>query len=103
MGIQNPSLCDQEETKAKEHQWKYEITYIWNLIYGTNKSFHRKETQGLGAQTRGCRGGGGGGGMDRESGVDRCKLLPLEWRSNEILLYSTGNCIWLLMMEHGRG
>ena len=28
-----------------------------------------------------------------ESGVNRCKLLDLEWISNEILLYSTGNYI----------
>ena len=26
-------------------------------------------------------------------GVNRCKLLPLEWISNEILPYSTGNYI----------
>ena len=35
-----------------------------------------------------------------ESGVNRCKLMPLEWISNEILLYSTGNCILSLIMEH---
>ena len=35
----------------------------------------------------------GGSGMDWEFGVNRCKLLPLEWISNEILLYSTGNYI----------
>jgi len=28
-----------------------------------------------------------------ELGVNRCNLLPLEWISNEILLYSTGNYI----------
>ena len=28
------------------------------------------------------------------------KLLPLEWISNEILLYTPGNYIWSLMMEH---
>ena len=28
-----------------------DITYIWNLIYSTNKPFHRKETHGLGEQT----------------------------------------------------
>jgi len=28
--------------------------------------------------------------MDWELGVNRCKLLPLEWISNEILLFSTG-------------
>ena len=38
-------------------------------------------------------GGGGERGMDWEFGVNRCKLLPLEWISNEILLYSTGNYI----------
>ena len=36
---------------------------------------------------------GRGSGMDWESGVNRCKLLHLEWISNEILLYSTGNYI----------
>ena len=32
-------------------------------------------------------------GKPMESGVNRCKLLPLEWISSEILLYSTGNYI----------
>ena len=35
----------------------------------------------------------GRSGMDWESGVNRCKLLHLEWISNEILLYSTRNSI----------
>ena len=76
----------------RERQIPY-IAYIWNLIYSTNKTFHRKETHGLREQICGCqRGeGGGGSGMDWEFGVKRCKLLPLEWISNEILLYSTGN------------
>jgi len=38
-----------------------------------------------------------------ESGVNKCKLLHLEWISNEILLYSTGNYIQSLLMEHDRG
>ena len=37
--------------------------------------------------------------MDWDSGVNRCKLMPLEWISNEILLYSTGNYVWSLMVE----
>ena len=41
-----------------------------------------------------------GGGMDGVLGVNRCRLLPLEWISNEILLCSTGNYVWSLMMEH---
>ena len=47
-----------------------------------------------------AKGEAGGSGMDWEFGVSRCKLLPLEWISNEILLYSTGNYIQSLMMEH---
>ena len=37
--------------------------------------------------------GRGGRGMDWEFGVNRCKILPLEWISNEILLRNTGNYI----------
>jgi len=58
-----------------------------------NEPFHRKVTHGLGEQTCGSQGGGGGSGMDWESVVNKCKLLPLEWISSEILLYSTGNYI----------
>ena len=53
-----------------------------------------KKTHGVEEQTCGCQRGGGGSGMDWEFGVNRCKLLYLEWISDEILLYSsTGNCI----------
>ena len=37
-----------------------------------------------------AKGEGVGSGMDWELGVSRCKLLYLEWISNEVLLYSTG-------------
>ena len=40
--------------------------------------------------------------MDWEFGVSGCKLLHLEWISNEVLLYSTGNNVQSLgidMME----
>ena len=43
--------------------------------------------------------GGGGSGMDWEFEVRRCKLLYLEWISNEVLLYSTGNYIQSLGIE----
>ena len=43
---------------------------------------------------------GGGSGMDWKSGVSRCKLLHLEWISNEVLLYSTGNYIQSFGTEH---
>ena len=49
------------------------------------------KTHGLEEQTCGCQGVGEGSGVDWEFGANRCKLLLLEWMSNEILLYSTGN------------
>ena len=42
----------------------------------------------------------GGSGMDRVLGVNRYKLLHLEWISNEVPLYSTGNYIQTLVTEH---
>ena len=77
----------------REKQIPYDLNYIWNLIYGTNEPFQRKEIHGLGEQTCGCRGGGGGSGMNGDIGVNRCRLLLLEWISNEILLCSTGNYV----------
>ena len=71
-----------------------------NLIYGMNEPFHRKVTHGLGEQTCGSQGGGGGRGRHGELGVNRCRLLPLEWKSNEMLQYSTGIYIESLMKEH---
>ena len=62
------------------------ISYIWNLIHGTNEPFHRKESHGHGQQTCGCQGEGGDSGMDLEFGVNRCKLLPLEWISTGIYI-----------------
>ena len=38
-----------------------------------------------------ARGEGGGSGKDRDLGVGRYKILHLEWISNGVLLYSTGN------------
>ena len=35
----------------------FDITYIWNLIYGTNKHLHRKEIHGLGEETCDCQDG----------------------------------------------
>ena len=39
-------------------------------------------------------------GMDWGFGVSTCKLLHLEWISNEVLLYSTGNYIQSLGTDH---
>ena len=32
----------------RERQIPYDIAYIWNLIYGTKETYHRKENHGLG-------------------------------------------------------
>ena len=40
--------------------------------------------------------------MDWEFGISRCKLLHFEWISNEVLLYSIGNYIQSLGLEHDR-
>jgi len=49
-----------------------------------------------------AKGEGGGSGMDREFGIGRWKLLYLEWISNEVLLYSTGDYIQSLVVEYDR-
>ena len=38
--------------------------------------------------------------MDWKLGINRCRLLPMGWISNEILLCSTGNYVQSFMMEH---
>ena len=38
--------------------------------------------------------------MDREFGVGRCKLLPLEWINNKVLLQSTGNYTQYPVINH---
>ena len=43
-----------------------------------------------GEQTCGCQRGRGGSGMDWEFGVNRCKLLALEWISSEICCVALG-------------
>ena len=58
-----------------------------------NLTTEKTQTNGPGEQTWGCQGGGGGSEMDQEFGASRCKLLHLEWKSNEILLCSIGNYI----------
>ena len=48
-------------TKWGKSEWErqiqipYAISYIWNLIYRTNESFHRQENHELGEQTCGCQ------------------------------------------------
>ena len=68
-------ILSEVSQKRKTNTIGYHLYLESNI--GTNESFHRKENHG--EQTCGCQGGGGGNGMDWESGVNRCRLLPLEW------------------------
>ena len=47
-----------------------------------------------------AKGEWGESGMDWESGVSRCKLLHIEWISNEVPLFSTGTFIQSLGRDH---
>ena len=76
---------------------------MWNLKYGTNDPIYKtKIDHEHGDQTCGCQGGRGegGNGVDGEVGVGRCKLLHVEWISNKVLLYTTGNYVQSLGLEH---
>ena len=72
---------------------------MWHLGRAQmNLSTKQKETHRHGEQTCGCQ---GGEEWDRQGAwVGRCKLLHLEWISHEVLLYSTGNYIQSLVIEH---
>ena len=79
------------------------MTYIWNLKYGPDEPVYKTETD---SQTWRAgmwlpRGRGGGeNGMDWVFEAGTCKLLHLEWISNEVLLNSTGNYIQSLWIKH---
>ena len=45
------------EVSQKEKDKYHMISHIWNLIFGTNEPFHRKENPGHGEQTCDCQGG----------------------------------------------
>ena len=56
----------------RERQIPYDITYIWNLLYGTNEPFHIKN-RGHGEQTSGFQMGWGDHGMDWGFGFKNAK------------------------------
>ena len=62
MWIQPEILILNEIKSERERQIQSDITYMWNLKYGTNEpSIEQKQTHRHGDQTCGCQGGGGGG------------------------------------------
>ena len=63
----------------RERQTPCDVTYKWNIKYGTNEPIDRTETDSHTRRTdlRSPR-GQGGSGMDGEFGVSRCELFHLE-------------------------
>ena len=82
-------------TSERERQVPYDVTYMWNPKYGTNDPIYKTETD----HGKHLWLPGGGSRMDGEFGVGGCRLLDLEWISNRILLYSTGNCVPTIGVE----
>ena len=79
---------------------------IWYRLYVESKIWHkwtylknRKRLRDIENRLV-PKGEGGGRGIEREIGVGRYKLLHLEWISSEVLLYSTGNSIQSLGIDH---
>ena len=88
------------EISQKEKDKYHIISLILESNICTNEAFYRKETNLWTWRTDlWLPRGRGGSGMDWVLEVSRCKLLHLEWISNEILLYSTGNYIQSLVIE----
>ena len=74
---------------------------MWNLKYGTNEPIYKtNRLTDIEIRLRVAKREGGERGMHWECGVGRCKLLRLEWINNKVLLYSTGNYIQSLGINH---
>ena len=84
------------EVSQRETQTPYDITCRWNLKYDTNELIYKTE---IDSQTQRTdlwlpreRGDG--------TGISRCKPVFTERISNKVLLYSTGNYIQYLIINH---
>ena len=65
-----------------------------------NLSMKQKQNQGHREQTGDCQGEGNGRGLDWEFGVNRCKLLYIEWINSKVLLYSIRKYIQYPLINH---
>ena len=82
------SLAPADKKRSRHRYIRHKVSLSTN-----QKQSHRHREQMCGWQ-------GGGSGMDREFGVGRCRLLHLEWMGDEVLLYSTGDYIQSLEIDH---
>ena len=66
------------ERSQSERQVPYDITYRWNLKYGTNDPTYKTERDhGYGEQMCGCQGGGGWGARWGGLGVWRQQMQTI--------------------------
>ena len=61
--------------------------YQNTVIYTVYEEFTLRALDGEGKRAEKRAGGEGGSGMDCQFGINRCRLLHLEWINNEVLLY----------------
>ena len=80
----------------RKRQIPYDITYMWNLKYGTNEPIYETE---IDSQILPC-GCQGNIGMDCKFGTSKCKLVDTEWIKRKILLYKTENHIQYPGINH---
>ena len=69
----------------RERQITYDITYRWNLKYDTNELTFK--TERLTDTENGLE--GAKGGMDGEFGINRGKLVYIDWITSKVLRHST--------------
>ena len=111
---QNTAICSNMDAARYYHtKWskseKRNTNTIWYHLYLESKIWHRwtylQDRNGLtDVENRFvvAKEEGGGSGMDWEFGVWWCKLLHLEWISNEVLLYSMEDYIKSLGIVHDK-
>ena len=93
------------EVSLKEKDKFHMISLVWPKIWCKwTYLYERNRFTDIQNRLVVAKGKGGGSGRDWGFGVSRCKLLHLEWISNEILLHIPGNYyIWSLVMEYDGG
>ena len=103
---QNNAICSNMNVARYSHtKWRESEKDNYHMIplikYGTNEPIYKTEVRLIENRFVVAKGWGGERDWDGwECGVSRCKLLNLEWISNEVIFYSTGNYIWSLGIDH---
>ena len=81
------------EVSQKEKDIPHDITYTWNLKYGTKEPIYSNRLPDIENRPMVVKGERRERWMDWKFGDSRSKLSHLEWISNVVLLYNTGSYI----------